>query len=225
MSLTTETNPLDVMSLTVNFDVCLLLDPIFKMRESLLGSLPDLTINNSMSETSETPGDGTLVLEGLHEGNDSTKKEGESLQSTSDTKIRGTAAPQMIKREEPPARERPPNGTWPEREALSFTRSLVFYGTGTVTGEHEKACRNIMEAIALRKKYFGNQGIQVNATLQTLCAENKLNYKFNDDGVVEIFLGDGNGDSLVIVPSIDEFVQDYKQLEFICKDGAMRSYW
>jgi hypothetical protein len=216
------------MSLTVNVDVFPLVDPIFNMIGSLFGSLPDLNINTSMSEAHDTPGDGALVLEGVDDANNSNKDEGASLPSTAkvpETPIQGTAAPQTTKMKEPPARERPPDGTWPEREALSFTRSLVFYGTGTITGEHERACRYIMEARALRAKFYGDQGILVSSKLKQPCAENGFMYKFNDDGVVDLYCGDGKGDSLVTVPSVDEFVKDYKRLEVICQDGAMRSYW
>ena len=42
------------------------------------------------------------------------------------------------------------------------------------------------------------------------------------DGVAGILNGEGK--SLVKVPNIDEFIRDYKRMEHICKDGAMRSY-
>eukprot|EP00804_Cyclotella_cryptica_P003306 CCRYP_010522-RB/>CCRYP_010522-RB protein AED:0.41 eAED:0.41 QI:320/0.66/0.71/1/0.83/0.71/7/392/753 len=76
---------------------------------------------------------------------------------------------------DPPARERPAvefrvsivqsrlafqDGKWPQRECLSFTRSLVFYGNGSITAEHEEAARYIEEARAMRKKYYGGHGVQ-----------------------------------------------------------------
>ncbi|EJK60087.1 hypothetical protein THAOC_19625 [Thalassiosira oceanica] len=45
------------------------------------------------------------------------------------------------------------------RESLSFTRSLVFYGHGSVTPEHEAAARHVEEARSLRKKYHGGLGV------------------------------------------------------------------
>jgi len=62
-------------------------------------------------------------------------------------------------REDPPARERPADENWPHRESLSFTRSLIFYGCGSITPEHETAARYIEEARALRKKYYGGRGV------------------------------------------------------------------
>lgn len=60
--------------------------------------------------------------------------------------------------EDPPARERPEGDQWPYRETLSFTRSLVFYGAGSITTESVKACKVIQECRDLRKKYFGSRG-------------------------------------------------------------------
>jgi hypothetical protein len=55
--------------------------------------------------------------------------------------------------QDPPARERPAVGEdWPYRESLSFTRSLIFYGAGAVTHEHERACKAIQESRNLRQK-------------------------------------------------------------------------
>jgi hypothetical protein len=55
--------------------------------------------------------------------------------------------------QDPPARERPAVGeAWPYRESLSFTRSLIFYGAGAVTHEHERACAAIQESRKLRQK-------------------------------------------------------------------------
>lgn len=55
--------------------------------------------------------------------------------------------------QDPPARERPAFGqAWPYRESLSFTRSLIFYGAGAVTHEHERACKFIQESRKFRQK-------------------------------------------------------------------------
>ncbi|KAI2490948.1 adenosine-phosphate deaminase [Fragilaria crotonensis] len=64
--------------------------------------------------------------------------------------------------QDPPARERPADGLpWPHRDMLSFTRSLIFYGAGSVTAEHETACRYIQESRSLRAKYYGGGGTVV----------------------------------------------------------------
>ena len=157
------------------------------------------------------------------------------------------------KKLDPPARERPADNVWPERDCLSFTRSLVFYGAGSITDEHERACQFIMEARAMRKKYHGSRGTMIHHDdLKRIVCDNEdsLGFVFNDDGLVEvgIMIDDDNDDnanasvnsetmngvevtkkkimeSLVSVPNIDEFMKDYRQLEVICSDGAMRSFW
>eukprot|EP00551_Chaetoceros_affinis_P007281 CAMPEP_0203674202 /NCGR_PEP_ID=MMETSP0090-20130426/15255_1 /ASSEMBLY_ACC=CAM_ASM_001088 /TAXON_ID=426623 /ORGANISM="Chaetoceros affinis, Strain CCMP159" /LENGTH=840 /DNA_ID=CAMNT_0050540011 /DNA_START=163 /DNA_END=2682 /DNA_ORIENTATION=- len=154
---------------------------------------------------------------------------------------------------DPPARERPKDDKWPERDSLSFTRSLVFYGTGSITEEHERACKYIMEVRSMRKKYFGSRGTRKNTVtsdeFDRICREETLEFDFNDDGVIRLFRSKerksaacadcrrtGNeeqqqrheieheGVGLITVPNIDEFVNDYRQMEFICADGAMRSF-
>lgn len=153
--------------------------------------------------------------------------------------------------QQPPARERPKDDNWPERECLSFTRSLVFYGTGSMTtNEHAKACQYIMECRALRKKYHGSEDTIVhtdNDELERICKNEQLGFCFNDDGIVEVFVQDTGcydgcmpklgtatsnsnstkekGKSLITVPDIDEFIKDYRRMEVICADGAMRSFW
>ena len=55
--------------------------------------------------------------------------------------------------QDPPARERPAQGqAWPYRDTLSFTRSLIFYGSGAVTHENERACKDIQECRQMRQK-------------------------------------------------------------------------
>ncbi|KAL7441718.1 hypothetical protein ACHAXH_004756 [Discostella pseudostelligera] len=60
---------------------------------------------------------------------------------------------------DPPARERPADDNWPHRQSLSFTRSLIFYGCGSVTPEHETAAKYIEEARSMRKKYYGGHAV------------------------------------------------------------------
>lgn len=162
---------------------------------------------------------------------------------------------------DPPARERPKDNKWPERDSLSFTRSLVFYGTGSITEEHEKACKYIMEARMMREKYHGCRGTKIAFNGSTCNSSNDTNegnvdggkkleamflnknqrnvrYGFNSDGVVEVYIDEkkdveeganskrsGQNESLITVPSIDEFINDYNRLEYICSNGAMRSFW
>ena len=134
--------------------------------------------------------------------------------------------------QDPPARERPSEGQpWPKRDALSFTRSLVFYGEGSVTDEHEIACKYIEEARCLRQKYYGGGGTKILGGPDALSDSQSLEYGFGHKGVVEIYKsGDASTSSgkdrvnLVQVPQVDEFVSDYHRLVEVASDGAMRSY-
>ncbi|KAL9181807.1 hypothetical protein ACHAXT_012150 [Thalassiosira profunda] len=78
---------------------------------------------------------------------------------------------------DPPARERPADENWPHRESLSFTRSLIFYGSGSVTAEHETAAKYIEEARALRKKYYGGRGVKC-----ALTSDKKKAVSFGEGG-------------------------------------------
>ena len=97
-------------------------------------------------------------------------------------------AKKLKKHQDPPARERPVDDKWPERDALSFTRSLIFYGTGAITEEHELATKHIQEARAMRRKYLGGGGTKVNPEFVKLAREGKLKHAFGEDGVVELYL-------------------------------------
>jgi len=120
---------------------------------------------------------------------------------------------------DPPARERPKNDIWPERDALSFTRSLMFYGTGAVTAEHEEACHSIIEARAMRAKYQGGGG----TVLESLSDASKLSCKIVH-GVFEIYDDAKKETNLVQVPDIEDFVKDYDRIVKIANSGAMRSF-
>jgi AMP deaminase len=133
--------------------------------------------------------------------------------------------------EEPPARARPETGTpWPYRENLSFTRNLIFYGAGSITVEHETACRRVQEARKMRQHYQGGKAIHV--VSGDLLTSDALTWTMRPHGVAEIYAtttmvddGPTNGSkNLVVVPTIDDFVTDYKRLEAISKEGAMRSF-
>jgi AMP deaminase len=133
---------------------------------------------------------------------------------------------------EPPARERPSEGeTWPHRETLSFTRSLVFYGAGSITKESERACKSIQKCRHLRQKYHGGKATIVlggdNGGYEMLLSTNRSQLTFNigDLGVCEIHhTGLPEGQSLIQVPSIDDFYKDYNRLVERVSDGEMRSF-
>jgi hypothetical protein len=129
------------------------------------------------------------------------------------------------KKQDPPARERPPEGQdWPYRDTLSFTRSLIFYGAGAVTHEHEQACKSINEARGFRKKYCGQSGLKTDKN--DLKTGNNLTWQFGKEGVVELFHESDveKEHNLCQVPNIDDFHRDYSRLVQIVNDGAMRSY-
>eukprot|EP00985_Skeletonema_marinoi_P011357 scaffold5397_cov126-Skeletonema_marinoi.AAC.4 len=127
--------------------------------------------------------------------------------------------------EDPPARERPSDGNWPQRESLSFTRSLVFYGNGSITPEHETAAKYIEEARALRKKYFMGDGVKCQLSKEN-GKSNKYEYVFSSTGVCEIYDASDfrRTNNLITVPSLESFVKDYQRLVEISSSGAMRSF-
>jgi AMP deaminase len=126
--------------------------------------------------------------------------------------------------EDEPARERPPPGQdWPRRENLSFTRSLIFYGAGAVTHEHERACKNITECRALRKKYFGSG--ESKGQIEVL-KDTNLTYTLGENGVMELYHANDTEqkDNLCIVPNVADFQKDYKRIVEMVNEGFMRSY-
>jgi AMP deaminase len=131
-------------------------------------------------------------------------------------------------RQEPPARERPAQGeAWPYREHLSFTRSLIFYGEGSITHEHERACKYIQESRELRKKYNG--GTATIIVDRELLKDPNLTFQFGSDGVIELYhdavlTETGDKKTLIQVPNITTFHKDYSRLSELVHDGAMRSY-
>ncbi|KAL7445514.1 hypothetical protein ACHAXM_011799 [Skeletonema potamos] len=127
--------------------------------------------------------------------------------------------------EDPPARERPADGNWPQRESLSFTRSLVFYGNGSVTPEHETAAKYIEEARALRKKYYMGNGVKCQLRNESV-KSHKFEYVFSSNGVCEVYDASDfrRTNNLITVPSLESFVVDYQRLVEISSSGAMRSF-
>lgn len=127
-----------------------------------------------------------------------------------------------IAKQEPPARERPSDGAaWPFRETLSFTRSLVFYGAGSITKESERACAHIQDARTMRQRYFGGKGCVVADA--ELLQSNDLTFHLGADGVAEI-RHPSSPASLVQVPNIESFSADYGRLVEMVSEGAMRSF-
>jgi AMP deaminase len=125
---------------------------------------------------------------------------------------------------EEPARERPDEGhCWPYRETLSFTRSLIFYGAGSMTAEHQRACQHIQEARSLRQKYHGGKGTILPTDAQTLL-RGQLRFEMGPDGVAELYSEQQPDQNLVRVPNIEEFSRDYQRLVEMTSEGAMRSF-
>lgn len=132
-----------------------------------------------------------------------------------------------------PARERPPAGVaWPKRDALSFTRSLIFYGAGAVTQENVKACKNIQQCRSLRQKYFGGGATKLNKKiLKAHCGGDsaidcKLVFQLGGNGVMELYHRDDvdKKNNLCIVPDVDEYNSDYQRMVEMVSEGFMRSY-
>lgn len=126
---------------------------------------------------------------------------------------------------QPPARERPDLGSaWPYRETLSFTRNLVFYGAGSITKEHERACAHIQEARALRQKYFGGRATLLKFNNDLLKDFGNLSIRMGQEGVAEIFHSSQTDTNLVVVPNVEQFSADYSKLVELSSEGAMRSF-
>jgi AMP deaminase len=151
-------------------------------------------------------------------------------ENDNDTNDATTPAPAQ----DPPARERPSNGAdWPYRETLSFTRSLIFYGAGSITAESVQACRYIQKARALRQKYYGvgvsslceqQQQVTTRTKQQQYLRSEQCTFAMGPDGVAEIRHPEAGDGSIIQIPNIDMFFKDYTRLVELCSEGAMRSY-
>lgn len=130
--------------------------------------------------------------------------------------------------QEAPARERPPPGQdWPYRESLSFSRSLIFYGAGSVTVENVKACKNIEKCRSFRKKYFGSGSSVVQKdTLEASVDNNGLAFEMGEEGVMEIYHAQDTEKkkNLSVVPTVEEFEKDYRRMTEMVNEGFMRSF-
>ena len=179
--------------------------------------IPD-PINYLRSPTSDR---GTSVSVDERRRFDSDDEEAmESEQDGVQPKPTGTDTPRP---QEPPARERPVDGSmWPYRETLSFTRSLLFYGAGSVTQESEHACRALQECRFLRQKYQGGKGTQVQD--KDMLTSDNLIFRIGDEGVAEISHPSEPESLLIRVPTIDDFNKDYNRLAELVSEGAVRSF-
>lgn len=147
--------------------------------------------------------------------------------SSSPEKETQPPSPKRRKQQEPPARERPSEGQpWPYRDTLSFTRSLIFYGAGSITPEHKKACKRIQTCRLFRKKYCGQEGVKIvdPKLLEDDSNSANLSYHFGAKGVMELFHPSVPGQSVCQLPGIEQFKQDYQQLEEATSEGAVRSF-
>jgi hypothetical protein len=135
------------------------------------------------------------------------------------------AASKSVVQEDPPARERPSDGAdWPYRENLSFTRSLVFYGNGSITAESERACAHIQEARHMRQFYFGGKGCSETTESELLTDHAHLTFRMGSEGVAEIYHDSLPTQNLIEVPTVASFSKDYFKLVEMCSEGAMRSF-
>jgi AMP deaminase len=144
--------------------------------------------------------------------------------SADDSSIGEEPSNHLRKKQDPPARERPAAGQpWPHRDALSFTRSLIFYGAGAITHEHERACVSIQEARKMRQKYCG--GCSTKSDTEALKDPN-LVFQFGKEGVVELYheTDHEKENNLCQVPNIEEFSKDYHRLVELVNEGSMRSF-
>lgn len=137
----------------------------------------------------------------------------------------GSTSPNKRRKQEPPARERPSDGQpWPYRDTLSFTRSLIFYGAGSITQENKRACTSIQKCRAFRKKYCGQKGVLVDHALLQEKDPAKLSFQFGADGIMELFHESSPGKNICQVPSIQHFKEDYNALTEMTSEGAVRSF-
>lgn len=119
---------------------------------------------------------------------------------------------------DPPARERPADGNWPQRESLSFTRSLVFYGNGSITAEHEEAARYIEKARAMRKKYYDGCGVTSLLSSGKLRSLSTSSLECNREKIVKF-------DDVTVPDENTTVPADSSQLEYVFgPDGVTEIY-
>jgi hypothetical protein len=106
---------------------------------------------------------------------------------------------------------------------LTFTRTLMFYGYGSVTEENVQACTLLQEGRTFRKKYIGGAGVNA-SLLEGGAAVGR--WGFGQSGIVELYATDDPSDNhnMVTIPTVFEFMKDYNRLVRISQDGATRSF-
>ena len=176
-------------------------------------------------------GAATSLIVGKEDATDEEMTSSSSPEHNNNNKNSNEAQPSSPKRrkkkqQEPPARERPEEGQpWPYRDTLSFTRTLIFYGAGSITQEHKRACKQIQKCRSLRKKYCGQEGVKiVNPQLLEETDSNKISFQFGTKGVMEVFHASLPGQNLFDLPGIEQFHHDYQQLAEAVSEGAVRSF-
>lgn len=205
-------------------------DPILYLRDATVQSAADLRRLDSDDEEILTP---PAAVNGTTAAGDDNANGDQKPRSVDDTTNDGTPhlkKRRIVQHEDPPARERPAAGdAWPYRENLSFTRSLVFYGNGSITAESQQACLHIQEARSMRQKYHGGKGCsQVEEDNDepdaAVLSSDNLTYTMGKQGVAEIYHESRPGENLITVPTIESFSKDYSKLVEMCSGGAMRSF-
>lgn len=219
-------------------------DPINYLRQILPTSDSDVNLLRRSDSA-----DDVSLIRGKSNGDDDDAKAANGVDGTSLSGIKRRRKSSIVRHafrgrnddhQEPPARERPPEGqAWPQRDNLSFTRSLIFYGTGAVTEEHEKACQLIEECRSLRQKYFGHGACTSSPILEqqnqssgcfpspsSSSSAIPIKFHFGDDGVVELYRFNDidRKDNLLKVPDVETYSKDYDHLVEMVNEGAMRSY-
>lgn len=141
-----------------------------------------------------------------------------------------------VQHKDPPARDRPKDDIWPERSCLSFTRSLVFYGEGSFSEEHQIACKYIEKAREMRRKYYGSRDITFDCTngvkkeedvKQSNNSLDGITFKMGQDGIFQLFAKEDSKQQTNLIkgiPTLQEFVKDYSHLVKMASSGEMRSF-
>lgn len=101
-----------------------------------------------------------------------------------------------------------------------------------MTHEHVRACKNLQECRAFRQKYFGGGATRVKAeVLKTSCggdggSNSKLFFQMGKSGVMELYHPDDvdRKKNLCVVPTVEEYITDYKKVVEMVGEGFVRSY-
>jgi AMP deaminase len=194
-------------------------DPIDYLRAATIALRAEESVSDLRRLDSD---DGDLFPEAQSSSAQDKDRDNEKLKKEANRRDRSGS---VAYHQDPPARERPSEGAdWPYRENLSFTRSLVFYGNGSITAESEQACAHIQEARHMRQFYFGGKGCSETDETSLLTDDDNLTFRMGPEGVAEIYHESLPSQNLIEVPTISAFSKDYFKLVEMCSDGAMRSF-